>query len=134
MRTRILSATALIALSMIGSTVSAETQSAGNDTETETVKTDQIFDHIMQSMPAELKTRLDSAAKATEQTRESTHNQGAQKGDTDARKAALGDALDELPKDLKEKVNKAMQKIDQQGEQRVLQFKERKRKRSAKQQ
>ena len=135
MRTRVFSAAVLIALGMVLSTFSAESGFAEKTGKTKqtTVKTDRIFDHIMESMPTELKTRVDSAATATGKTKESTHRQGAREKETKVEKAAaLDHALDELPRDLKEKVNKAMEKIDRQGKQRVLQFKERKGKRSGK--
>ncbi|MBD3393493.1 MAG: DUF4414 domain-containing protein [Chitinivibrionales bacterium] len=85
--------------------------------------TDEIFDEIMQSLPKDAKAQVDSAkqAGATAQSGESvqTREQAAE------RAMDREQALEELPQELRNQVEKAIGRMESTSKKRQVEFKER---------
>jgi hypothetical protein len=95
--------------------------------------TDAIFDEIMQTLPPEMKARVDSASagkkidsknpgKASARSPAGTQKQPPQTGDRDA-------AVQQLPEDVRVRVEKAISDIDLMNQDRQIQFKDYEKKR-----
>lgn len=92
-----------------------------------------IFTDIMESLPQESRAQVDSASQA----RPRTHSDGVEdsrdeastggnKGQADELAGKRSKALDELPPDVRQRVEKAMETMKQRHENKAMQFKEKK--------
>lgn len=103
----------------------AETTSTQISTEKKTA-TDNIFEEVMQSLPENVKMKIDSVAgKKTENHRQESSAEHKIKADENINRLKNSDLSD----DLRKKVEKAMNEIDRQQSKRELQFKESQKKR-----
>jgi len=95
-------------------------------------KRDEIFNAIMESLPATEKTRVTQAAAQQQKSSTKKHASRTQTttSGTVQKQKELSAALDELPAEIRERVEKAMQEIEKGNKQRVIQFKERKKEES----
>lgn len=117
----------LAALLLSGFTISA--QSVDEPTEEQKSYGD-IFSDIMESLPRESKAQVDSASQTRNQ-RQGAENVLRERigADVDEERAEqLGrmesKALDELPEDVRRRVEKAMKTIEERRESKVMKFKE----------
>lgn len=117
----------LSALLLSGLTISA--QSVDEPTEEQKSYGD-IFSDIMESLPRESKAQVDSASQTRNQ-RQGAENVLRERigADVDEERAEqLGrmesKALDELPEDVRRRVEKAMKTIEERRESKVMKFKE----------
>jgi hypothetical protein len=111
--------TFVIAFSLIS--VTAQTNSVCSESRNK-ISTDNIFNDIMQSLPADVKLKLDSVS-----TVNNNANIVSRKNGPNTNKTYKGQ-LDGLSDDMRIRVEKAMHEIDLQKQKRQLQFKETKRK------
>lgn len=110
----------VIAFSLIS--VTAQTNSGCSESRNK-ISTDNIFNDIMQSLPADVKLKLDSVSTVNN----NNANIVSRKNGPNANKTYKGQ-LDGLSDDMRIRVEKAMHEIDLQKQKRQLQFKETKRK------
>ncbi|MBN1576804.1 MAG: hypothetical protein JW913_09645 [Chitinispirillaceae bacterium] len=87
----------------------------------------EIFNSIMQTMPGEMKARIDSAS-AVQQSQTAADGTNAPLHGGDNEPAAAVDArragLDKLPEAVREQVRKTMKELERENVERMLQFKE----------
>ncbi|HMD67681.1 MAG TPA: hypothetical protein VKF42_02315 [Chitinivibrionales bacterium] len=115
--------------------VSGQTTSSGNpkDTGRKQHETAAIFDEIMQTLPSDMKAKVDSASvcarseakkqdKGSSVTSSGSQKQASQPADRD-------DAVRQLPDDVRAKVEKAISDIDLMNQDRQIQFKDYEKKR-----
>lgn len=94
-------------------------------------KTDanEIFNSMMQTMPKDMKSQVDSASTCQKSQKEQT-KAVFKKDQVHASKPEVAQMqeidLNKLPESVREKVRKTMQELEQQKEQRILEFKENK--------
>ncbi|MBN1306316.1 MAG: hypothetical protein JXA18_00260 [Chitinispirillaceae bacterium] len=87
----------------------------------------EIFNSIMQTMPGEMKARVDSAS-VVQRAQKKTHGTSATLFEGGKNPPAAVDAkeatLDKLPEAVREQVRKTMQELERENSERMLQFKE----------
>ncbi len=111
----------LIVLLFIGNGIAADNSNP------EIVNANEIFNSMLQTMPQEMKTRVDSASV-------SQKSQNAQIGsqvNTGTGKVSPAETnriqdidLSKLPENVREQVKKTIEELEQQKEERILEFKE----------
>jgi Ni/Co efflux regulator RcnB len=116
---------------LMPSMTNGQTDGNNNDASQKQRKTSAIFDEIMQTLPNDMKAKVDSAStikkkNAGGQT-SSSSNSGNQKAPAAANR---DDALKQLPDDVRQRVEKAISDIDVSNQDRQILFKDSK-KRSA---
>lgn len=109
----------VIALSFISVTAQTNSVCPGSKNK---LSTDNIFNDIMRSLPADVKLKLDSVSTVNNNT-----NRVSRNNNIGSNKTYKGQ-LDDLSDDVKIRVEKAMHEIEKQNHKRQLQFKESKRK------
>ena len=103
-------------------------QSSGNQNEETkgnqiSTQTNEIFNDIMQSMSEEMKEKVDSASNINKET--ALQNQGTDsQNQQTVQEQKRTNAINELPEDIRERVQKRIQEIENKNEERALQFKE----------
>lgn len=87
---------------------------------------DVIFDNIIQTLPSQARSQIDSAAASSQTTTnpEVTVQKGAHRGSAEKAAAAKSEALEKLPESVQKRVEQAIQEIEQTKSQRTVQFKE----------
>ena len=90
-----------------------------------TVETDAIFDDIIQSLPGQLRAEVDSAKQAGAASAQAPDAEAVQKR-TEEQEQLRQEALDELPEKVRNQVEKAIDDMDENLQERQLQFKEQK--------
>ena len=88
---------------------------------------DAIYNEIMLSLPPEMKARIDSSRSSQKAGRAETTNADSAKRALDLQEKAREQKaryLEELPLELRQQVEKAMQEMEQRQKERELEFKE----------
>ena len=86
-------------------------------------QTNDIFNDIMQSMSEDMKEKVDSASNINKEN--ALQNQGTDSHNQQTvQEQKRTNAINELPEDIREKVQKRIQEIENKNEERALQFKE----------
>ena len=96
-----------------------------NDTKENQIstQTNEIFNDIMQSMSEEMKEKVDSASNINKEN--ALQNQGTDSHNQQTvQEQKRTNAINELPEDIRERVQKRIQEIENKNEERALQFKE----------
>lgn len=96
-----------------------------NDTKENQIstQTNEIFNDIMQSMSEEMKEKVDSASNINKEN--ALQNQGTDsQNQKTIQEQKRTNAVNELPEDIRERVQKRIQEIENKNEERALQFKE----------
>lgn len=96
-----------------------------NDTKENQIstQTNEIFNDIMQSMSEEMKGKVDSASNINKEN--ALQNQGTDSQNQETiQEQKRTNAINELPEDIRERVQKRIQEIENKNEERALQFKE----------
>jgi hypothetical protein len=107
---------------------------ASSSSEPKAVTTDAIFDEIMLSLPGDARARVDSASDTQRNVGTDNAVGGAGERDSTSKNAAdsqlapLEGALEDLPDELRLKVEKAIQEMDNRSMERRGEFMEHKRK------
>ena len=89
-----------------------------------------IFDDIMNSLPEELKAEVDSASRVRVSAEKDTEHPAPSSGTNETHgheqrmNRMKSDALDELPEDVRKRVEKAMETLETKRETKMMQFKE----------
>ena len=95
----------------------------------EKIDANEIFNSMMQTMPKEMKSQVDSASTCQKTPKEQT-KAVFKKDQVYASKPEVAQMqevdLNKLPESVREQVRKTMQELEQQKEQRILEFKENK--------
>lgn len=125
----VLGLTVLVAVAGADDSSSASKPSAGTAEKPLTVSTDVVFEQIMQTLPAHLRARLDSAAASRSGEGQSnggdaTNGGVTPKGGDTLRRQTRDDALKRLPDKLRRQVEEAIEELDRDQQQRRIQFKE----------
>lgn len=92
-------------------------------------QTNQIFTSIMQSMSSDMRASVDSASSATDQNRKPQKDEADKSRTKDNLKVQnenRNGALNELPEEIRERVQQRIVEIEKKNEERSLQFKEQK--------
>jgi hypothetical protein len=110
----------------------ASAQEAGADSQTH-AQAEEIFDEIMQSLPGEMKARVDSASRIRESTPRTPLAEPARPSSDQDALTARNHAINELPADVKARVEKTIAEIQQRTQQRQIEFKEMRKKHNKKQ-
>jgi hypothetical protein len=86
-----------------------------------------IFNQILQSMPAQAKVRLDSAsqARSVDQRTAVQHTNSGNGTPSLATPPMQDAALNQLPRELQERVQKTMRELEQDNQRRAVEFKDR---------
>jgi hypothetical protein len=113
----------MIALSMVFGVFAQEKKSS------EKLDANEIFNSMMQTMPKEMKVQVDSASISQRSQKEQTEAV-SRKNPVHVSKPEMDKMqevdLNKLPEPVREQVRKTMQELEQQKEQRILEFKENK--------
>ena len=116
-------------ISVVCILTAAGAQTAGEETDgqqtQQKTRTDAIFAEILQSLPSEAMAEIDSAEKTTAQF------QTMQQQSPEEYEQRKGDAMEQLPEQLRRQVEKAIDKIESGAQQRQMEFMEQKQKESA---
>jgi len=101
------------------------TQNRGVEGKETTVETDVIFDEILQSLPVRLRAEVDSAKHACPQSKQAP-DAAAIRQRTEDRERLCEEELNKLPEQLRQQVEKTIERMDENLQQRQAQFKEQK--------
>lgn len=100
---------------------------ADNNKPPENVNANEIFNSMIQTMPKEMKSRVDSASVSQMSQKneiKSTGEKGPAKVSKQEAARMQGVDLNKLPESVREQVRKTIQELEQQKEERILEFKE----------
>ncbi|MBN1601326.1 MAG: hypothetical protein JW915_06940 [Chitinispirillaceae bacterium] len=100
---------------------------ADNNKPSENVNANEIFNSMIQTMPKEMKSRVDSASVSQMSQKNGIKSTGEKSPAKVSKKEAArmqGVDLNKLPESVREQVRKTMQELEQQKEERILEFKE----------
>jgi hypothetical protein len=88
---------------------------------------DEIFNSMMQTMPKEMKARIDSASIIQNSKKTVTNSDQTVQYDQKSsplNSSSSNTSLDKLPDNVRQQVLKTMQQLEQEQNERILQFKE----------
>ncbi len=106
---------------VLTTTAQAPVQKAEGNVQNE-LRTDEIFNDIMQSLPADIRSRVDSIKMTPHKMSPSSF----QKKSTSEIQTIKNKNMENVSQELKIKIEKAMKEIDLQKQKRQMQFKENK--------
>lgn len=98
-----------------------------DNTSSGNVHANDIFNSMIQTMPEEMKSRVDSASvsqKSQKNEIKSTGEKSPAKVSKQEAARMQGVDLNKLPESVREQVRKTIQELEQQKEERILEFKE----------
>ncbi|MFP4416007.1 MAG: hypothetical protein ACOC41_02505 [Chitinivibrionales bacterium] len=115
------------ALHLVFSQQTGQSEHTGESAGDQQINTGAIFDEIMQSLPQGIQTEIDSAS-GKNHVKSSGEKLDREHGESqDIRmqtRPDVGHSLDKLPDEVRRRVEKAMDKIERQQDERKLKFKE----------
>ena len=123
----------LIPMAAVGVLV-ATTADAQENTAT-TSDPNEIFNSIMQTMPKEMKARVDSASttqRSPKGTKKESSSSVESKKDPQANIDLRQSSIDRLPENVREQVRKTMQELEKEKMERMLEFKDSKNQKNVK--
>jgi hypothetical protein len=89
------------------------------------ISNDQIFNDIMRTLSPEMKMKLDSTRQALKQVDNLKNNNVAEIPGESKKEADYKEKIGNIPKELKDKVEKTIKEIELKHQQRAVEFKER---------
>jgi hypothetical protein len=107
-----------------------QTAGSNSDAHQKQRETSAIFDEIMQTLPSDMKAKVDSASTIKKENVGGQTSSGALSNQKQGTVANRDDALKQLPDDVRQRVEKAISDIDVSNQDRQILFKDSK-KRSA---
>jgi type IV secretory pathway VirB10-like protein len=123
MKTKLIICNLIVAVFLFTAHGQTANQTASNSSNSAKQSGDAIFDDIMQSLPSNVKAKLDTipTVKPNSTTRQSKPIDEEKKNEILKNR---NEQLNSLPPELKAKVEKAMKDIDKQKHERAMKFKE----------